>query len=164
MLFGVHDELQTDLVFKNVTTRNSKEEKVLVITYDNKLDFSIWLDLFTSITKKANVKLNTFIRVQNYITPKPNTFLSSSFTKSRFNYCPLIWIFCSKETLHRLNDIHGRFLRLIYQDYVSNFVILLVNANEKSIHQNRLEFLMMDGYKYLNGLNDSNNEWYFSSL
>ena len=34
MLFGVKDELQTDLVSKNVTTKNSKEEKVLGITFE----------------------------------------------------------------------------------------------------------------------------------
>ena len=65
MLFGVEDEPQTDLVSKKVTTRNSKEEKVLGITYDNKLDFSTYL---TSITKKANMKLNTLTRLQKFIT------------------------------------------------------------------------------------------------
>ena len=40
MLFGIKDELQTDLLSNNVTTKNSKQEKVLGITFDNKLDFS----------------------------------------------------------------------------------------------------------------------------
>ena len=34
MLLGVKDELQTDLVSNNVTTKNSKEEKVLGITFE----------------------------------------------------------------------------------------------------------------------------------
>ena len=34
MLFGVKDELQTDLVSNNVTTKNSKEEKALGITFE----------------------------------------------------------------------------------------------------------------------------------
>ena len=34
MLFGVKDKLQTDLVSHNVTTKNSKEEKVLGITFE----------------------------------------------------------------------------------------------------------------------------------
>ena len=61
-------------------------------------------------------------------------------------------MFCSKKALHRLNNIHERSLRVIHQDYVSNFVTLLVNANEKFIHQKWLEFLMMEGYKYFKGL------------
>ena len=43
-------------------------------------------------------------------------------------------------------------LRLIHQDYVSNFVTFLVNANEKSIHQKCLDFIMIAVYKFLNGL------------
>ena len=56
MLFDVKDELQTDLVSKNISIRNSKEEKVLGITFDNKLVFSKHP---TSTTKKTNLKLNT---------------------------------------------------------------------------------------------------------
>ena len=40
MINGTKDELQTGFVSNNVTIENSKEEKVLGITFDNKLDFS----------------------------------------------------------------------------------------------------------------------------
>ena len=64
MLFCVKDELQTDLVSNNVTIRNSKEEKVMGITFDS-LDFSTHL---TRITKKANIRLNVLTKVQKYAT------------------------------------------------------------------------------------------------
>ena len=108
MLFGVKDELQTELVSNNVTIKNSKEEKVLRVILDNIPDFSTHL---TSITKKANIKLNPLTRVRKYMTPKQKSFLTSSFIKSKFNYCPLIWMFCSKKALHRLHNIHERSLR-----------------------------------------------------
>ena len=65
---------QTQLVSSNVTIKNGKEEKVLGINFNNKLDFSTHL---TSITKKANIKLNALTRVQKYITPEQKTFLTS---------------------------------------------------------------------------------------
>ena len=80
--FGVNYELQTDLISDNVTIKNSKEEKVLEISFDNKLDFSPHL---TSITKKANMNLNTLIRVQKYDFSSKRAFLISSFIKSQFN-------------------------------------------------------------------------------
>ena len=146
MLYGVNDELQTDLVSENVTTENSKEEKVLGITIDSKLDFMH----LTSITKKANIKLNVLTRVQKYMTPEQKAFLTPSFRKSQFNYCPLIWMFCSKKALHRLNIITKNLCALYIK--FSNFIALLVNANEKSVHQACLEFPMIEVYKYLNGL------------
>ena len=65
MVFGVDNELQTDLASNNSTIKNSKKENILGITFDNKLDFSLHL---TRITKKANIKLNNLTRVQTYVT------------------------------------------------------------------------------------------------
>ena len=79
MLFGVKDELQKDLVSNNVKIKNSKEEKVLGITVDSKLEFSTHL---TNITKEANIKFNAFTGAQKYLTPEQNTLLILSFTKS----------------------------------------------------------------------------------
>ena len=61
MLFGVKDELQTDLVSNSVTIKDSKEENELGITFDSNLDFSTHL---ISIPKKANIKFNALTRVK----------------------------------------------------------------------------------------------------
>ena len=61
-------------------------------------------------------------------------------------------MFCTKHSIGRINSTHERCLRLIQQSYTSNFEVLLENANEKPVHQKCIEFLMIEGYKYLNGL------------
>ena len=63
----------TELISTNVTTKDSKEEKELGITFANKLDFSTHR---TSITKKANIKLNALTRIQKYMTPEKKNILS----------------------------------------------------------------------------------------
>ena len=40
LLLGVDDELQANLVYENETLKNSKQEKVLGVTMDNKLNFA----------------------------------------------------------------------------------------------------------------------------
>ena len=58
-----------------------------------------------------------------------------------------------KHSIGRINSIYKRCLCLIQQNYASDFeVILLENANEKPIHQKCIELLMIEVYKYLNGL------------
>ena len=42
MLLAVDDELQTNLVCGNATLKNSKQEKVLGVTIDNKLNFATY--------------------------------------------------------------------------------------------------------------------------
>ena len=105
-----------------------------------------------NITKKANRKFNTLTPVQKYMTTDQKKLIFSSSIKSQFTYCPLIWMFCTKRSLRRINNIHKRRLRLIQQNYRSEFERLLENANEKSVHQKCIEFLLIEVYKYLNGL------------
>ena len=61
-------------------------------------------------------------------------------------------MFCTKRSLRRINNIHARCLRPMQQNYRSEFERLLENANEKFVHQKCIEFLLIEVYKYLNGL------------
>ena len=119
------------------------------VTLDNKLNFATHL---LNITKNANKKFNALTRVQKYMTTDQKKLIFSSFIKSQFTYCPLIWMFCTKSSLGRMNNIHERCLRLLQQSYRSEFERLLENINEKSVHQKCIKFFLFDVYKYLNGL------------
>ena len=61
-------------------------------------------------------------------------------------------MFSTKHSIGRISSIHERCLRLIQQNYTSDFEILLENSNEKPVYQKCIELLMTDVYKYLNGL------------
>ena len=149
MLLGVDDELQTNLVCGNETLKNSKQEKVVGVTIDNKLNFKTHL---LNITKNANIKFNALTRVQKYMTADQKKCIFSSFIKSQFTYFPLLWMFCTKHSIGRINSINERCQRLIQQNFASDFEVLLENANEKQVHQKCIELLMIEIYKYLNGL------------
>ena len=76
----------------------------------------------------------------------------SSFIKSQLIYCSLVWMFCTKHSIGRINSIHEWCLRLIQQNYASGFEVLLENGNENQVHQKCIELLMIQVFKYLNGL------------
>ena len=61
-------------------------------------------------------------------------------------------MFCKKRSLRRINNIHERCLRLMQQNYRSEFKRLLEYANEKSVHQKCIEVLLIQVYKCLNVL------------
>ena len=69
--------------------------------------------------------------------------------KSQFNYCPLIWMFCSRKSHNLINRMQEMALRLITNDYQSSFNILLDKYNELSIHQRNLQTLMIELYKII---------------
>ena len=59
---------------------------------------------------------------------------------------------CSRFLNNLINRIHKRALRLIYNEHVSSFQGILEMTKEKTIHQNNLESLAKEIYKFLNGL------------
>ena len=61
-------------------------------------------------------------------------------------------MFCSHSLNGLLNQIHERTLRLTYNDHVSSFENIPEISNEKTIHQQNLEFLAKEIYKFVNGL------------
>ena len=87
ILLGVDDLLQTNLVWGDEILKNTKLEKVLGVTLDNKLTFATHLLI---ITKNANKKFNALTRVQNYITTYQKKLMLSSFITWQFTYCPFI--------------------------------------------------------------------------
>ena len=107
-----------------------------------KSDCAHFADFAFSLNPGVNIKMNT----------DKKTRIFSSFIKSQLTYCHLLWVFCTKHSIGKINSIHERCLRLIQQNYASDFEVLLENANEKSVHQKCIELLMTEVYKYLNGL------------
>ena len=71
------------------------------------------------------------------------------FTKSQFSYCPLIWMFCSRTSMNKLNDIHEKCLRLAANDYDPNFNEQLESSHELSIHKTCINYFMIEVQKYL---------------
>ena len=147
MVLGTNDNI--DFTYNQVVIKNSSQVKILGILIDNKLSFKTHIN---QICKVANQKLNAINRVSGYMSQYKRKLLTTSFIKSQFNYCPLIWMFCSKQSMDKINKIHERTMRLVINDYSSDFHHLLNLTNDISVHQRCINSLMTEVYKYINGL------------
>ena len=58
-----------------------------------------------------------------------------AFIASKFGYCPLVWMFHSRKLYGRVNKLHERTLRIVYQDYASSFTELLEKDNSSTIQK-----------------------------
>ena len=65
---------------------------LLVITIDNRLSFEAHI---SNLCKKAALKLNALKQLAKFLNFSQRKVLAQSFVLSSFNYCPLIWHFCS---------------------------------------------------------------------
>ena len=78
--------------------------------------------------------------------------LMKAFIESQFSYCPLIWMFHSRILNNRINHLHERALRLVYNDHISSFEQLLNRDKSFSIHERNLQKLAIEMFKVKNNL------------
>ena len=75
--------------------KNSDYEIILGITINQKLTFNKHIK---NVYKKAGQKLCALLRISLYLDENKKKLLYCSMIKSQFNYCPLVWMFCSRKS------------------------------------------------------------------
>ena len=75
-----------------------------------------------------------------------------TFVSSQFVYCQLIWMFHSRQINHKINKLHERALRIVYNDHFWSFEELLSKDKYVTVHHRNLQTLAAEMYKILNGL------------
>ena len=110
-------------------------ENILGIHFDRKLDFNT---LVTKLCSKAGQKLHALARISNFMSTKQKLLIMNAFISSQFGYCPLIWMCHSRALNTRINRIHERALRIVYDDHSSSFDTLLDKSGQVKIHHRNL--------------------------
>ena len=127
--------------FKNITIKNSVSEKLLGVIIYNKLDFTEHLN---TVCKKANQKLHALNRISRFLSPEQHVLIINAYIKSLFKYCSLVWMFCYRRIIHKMNKIHKRSLRLLLKNYKDGFQDLLRSSGDISIHQRCINSLLTE--------------------
>ena len=70
----------------------------------------------------------------------------------KLNYCSAVWMFHNRSLNKKINRLHERCLRIIYNDKHSNFEELLINDNSVCIHHNNIHTLAIEMYKVANSM------------
>ena len=88
-------------------------EKLLGIHIDSNFSFEYHIN---RICCKASRKFQVLSRIAKYISEDKKRMLFKSFIISQFNYCPIVWMCHGRGLNNKINNIHQRALRIVYQD------------------------------------------------
>ena len=107
-----------------------------------------------NICKKASGKLTALARMasSSIMSFDKKKLLMNLFIQSQFSYCPLLWMFCSREMNDKINSIHKRALRMVYLDFSSSFAELLEKDGSVTIHQRNIQLVAIEMFKVVRRL------------
>ena len=140
----LNNNSQHQIVIGDVTIKSSDYERLLGIKIDNKLNFNMHVE---ELCKNASRKLHALSRVTPYMSIPKKRMLLNAFFKSQFNYCPLVWMCHSRTLNNKINRLHERCLRIVYNDKHSSFGELLEKDRSVSIHNRNLQTLAIEMFK-----------------
>ena len=141
------------LNINNTEILSEREVTLLGIDIDNRLSFDGYL---SKICKQASNILNALKRQSKFIVGMKNRILmANSYVLSYFNYCPLVWHFCGAGSTHKIEKIHERALRWVYDDYVSAYSDILKTSNSTTLYLKRVCIIAQETYKVINNQSPS---------
>ena len=105
------DNSDFEIKIGNRTIRSERTVKLLGVTLDDKLNFDLHV---SKICKTASTQLNALYRFKSILHLQAKRVLVQSFVYANFNYCPLVWHFSSAKSLLKVEKIHERAVRFLY--------------------------------------------------
>ena len=127
----------------------SESVKLLGVHIDSQLKFE---EHVLKICLKASRKLTALSRMSKFLCFNKRRTLFKAFFQSQFQYCPLIWMFCSRKMNNKINRLQERALRFVFNDYNSSFQNLLIRDGSVTVHHNNIRLLAIEMYKVKNEL------------
>ena len=150
LLVNVKDEVSMTIGDFNVV--NSECEKLLGVKFDYKITYNSHV---SDLCKNASRKINALARVAAYMSISKRRILMNAFFKSQYNYCPLVWLCHSRINNTKINRLHGRCHRIMYNDKTFSFENLLEKDGSVSIHNRNLQVLATEMFKVNKSISSS---------
>ena len=110
MILGKKNRNSVKLVINSTEIEETKKVVLLGISIDNLLTFNEHID---DLCRTANYKLHALRRIRKYLSLEKQNFCNA-FINSQFNYVPLVWMFCRKKQYLKIQKIHHKALKVVY--------------------------------------------------
>ena len=146
------NQITHKLKIHNNEIETTKSLKLLDIEIDNQLSFNQHI---SKLCSKAATQLNAICRLAKFMGNKEKIAMINSFVYSNFNYCPLVWHFCLCQSSQKIEKIQKRCLRLVLDDYESDYGNLIKKNRSTTMEIKRLGTLATENFKTITHIKPS---------
>ena len=137
-------------ISENISIISEPVVKALGVYIDYKLSFNEHIK--QSCTRAAR-QLNALSRISKFLNIKARKLVFKSFIMSNFTYCPLVWHFCGKTNNAKVEKIQERALRIVFNDYTSDYENLRGKIGVKTMIHSRLVCILLEVFKSIKETN-----------
>ncbi len=148
--FNSKAELPEFITINDTRIKAEDYVKLLGIIVDNDLKFDKHIDM---LCKNASRQINVMYRFKGIFGFKQREDIHNTFILANFNYCPIVWHFCSKSSTRKIEKIQERALRFLFNDKVSSYECLLEKCKSTTLHLRRIKTIALEVFRSLNDLN-----------
>ena len=141
--------MNEQLLINNTTLNGEPSITLLGMEIDNSLTFNTHIG---NLYKKAASQLKVQKRLSRFMGYNERRNIMQSFTLSNFNCCALIWHFCSESNTAKIEKIQERTLRLVLDDYISDYSTLLKKSGIDALKTKQIKTLATTIYKAINSI------------
>ena len=76
-----------------------------------------------------------------------------AFISSNFNYCDIVWHFCSNRSTYKIEKVHKNALRVMLNDCTSSYSDMLEVVKRPMLYISRIKNITIETFKSVKGLN-----------
>ena len=109
----------------------------------------------SKLCSKAAMQLNAICRLAKFMGSKEKIAMINSFVYSNFNYCPLVWHFCTCESSQKMEKIKKCCLRLVLYDSKSDYGHLIQKNGTTTMEIKKLRTSVTELFKTISNINPS---------
>ena len=143
-------ELPKQMTIDDVTIKTSEKVKLLGVTIDQNLNFDEHVKI---LCRKASNQLKILFRFKSSLGNKEKQAMYKTFILSNFNFCPVVWNFCSKMSARKIEKIQERALRFLTDNYTLSYQELLLKTGSQTMLVNRMKCIAVEVFKCIYNLN-----------
>ena len=104
--------------------------KMLGGTLDDKLNFKTHI---RKVCQKASRRINALKRISKFLNEQCRMRVYKSYFFANFNYCPVVWMFCGKTNLGKLERLQERALSTMFLEKSLSYNELLKKSGQLSV-------------------------------
>ena len=124
--------------------------KLVGVLIDDNLSFN---EHVSKLCIKAARQTNALRRIVKYIPIECRLNIYQAFIFSNFNYCDIVWHFCSNRSTYKIEKAHKNALRVTLNDYTSSYSDMLEVITRPTLYKSRIKDIAIKTFKSVKGLN-----------